>query len=235
MEVPCNYGPKEKFLARLLSDPDLKRPAMVLPRIAFEITSIQYDSSRKLITTNKVVRNNPKGGTSTLYSPVPYNFNFNLYVMTKNIEDGTRIIEQILPYFTPTYTVTVKVVPQLNITHDVPITLNSVENMDSYDGSYEERRAIIWTLGFTLQGWLYGPTTNNVTNIIKKVTINFFAPTTNTAIEGIGITSVSEGFIMTPGQDANGNPTQNSSIAINYKDVQPDTPYAFIYDFFSND
>ena len=230
-----SYGPKEKYLARLLGDPDLKRPAMVLPRMSFEINSLNYNADNKLATTGKIARSGKNNSVSTIYNPVPYDFQISLYIMVKNAEDGTRIVEQIVPFFTPSYTLSIKVVPQMDISHDIPITLNSVTSVDTYDEAFTERRAIIWTLNFTLKGYLYGPVKDNASGIIKKATINFFAPTTNTAFEGIGITPLGEGFILTPGVDANGNPTTNASVTINYSDVQIGTPYDFIYEFFSDD
>lgn len=180
MLVPVSYGPKEKFLARTLNDPSLSRPvAMVLPRIAFQISNMYYDTDRKLPTINKSYSpdNDSASGMSYIYNPVPYNFEFELAVMVKNQEDGTRILEQILPFFTPEWNSTINLIDAYDISRDIPIVLNSVGVMDTYEGNFQERRAIIWTLKFTLKGFLYGPVHKN--KLIKKVIVNFYTPSDN--------------------------------------------------------
>lgn len=180
MLVPVSYGPKEKFLARLNGDPTLTRPvAMVLPRISFQINSITYDGSRKLPSINKTYSAN----TSTtpnlnkldyIYNPVPYNFNIQMSVMVKNQEDGTRIIEQILPFFTPEWNTTINLIPEMDIYKDIPIILDNIEMLDTYENNFETRRAIIWTLNFTLKGYLFGPVHSS--KVIKKIIVNFYTP-----------------------------------------------------------
>ena len=171
-KVPLAYAPKEKFLVRLDEQANLENRefAITLPRMGFEITGLSYDSSRKLNKMNKLVRVKD-GETGKIqnynWNPVPYNINFSLYSFTATAENGLQIIEQILPWFQPEYTVTIKVVPEMDIVRDVPIVLNSVQYEDSYSGDFTRRRAVIYTLNFTAKTYLYGPMNNQ--GVIKKV------------------------------------------------------------------
>ena len=165
MKVPLAYGPKQKFITRLTQDPGATQAvALTLPRIGFEIQSFDYDPNRKLnrtIRQKKVSNTNDKKlkQMSTQYTPVPYNMQFELFVMAKNSDDGIQIIEQILPFFQPEYTVSIKEVPDMDIVRDVPFVLNSVGYEDTYDGDFQTRRAIIYTLSFTAKSYVYGPVT----------------------------------------------------------------------------
>ena len=165
MKVPLAYGPKQKFLVRLTQDPGANQPiAMTLPRIGFEIQSFDYDPVRKL---NRIIKqkkvSNAKSKElkqmSTQYTPVPYNMQFELFVMTKNSDDGIQIVEQILPFFQPEYTVSIREVPDMDIVRDVPIVLNSIGYEDTYEGDFTTRRAIIYTFQFTAKSYVYGPVT----------------------------------------------------------------------------
>ena len=165
MKVPLAYGPKQKFITRLTQDPGATQAvALTLPRIGFEIQSFDYDPSRKLnrtIRQKKVANTNDKKlkQMSTQYTPVPYNMQFELFVMAKNSDDGIQIIEQILPFFQPEYTVSIKEVPDMDIVRDVPFVLNNVGYEDTYEGDFQTRRAIIYTLSFTAKSYVYGPVT----------------------------------------------------------------------------
>ena len=165
LKVPLAYGPKQKFMVRLEADPNLdQKVAITLPRIGFEIAGFDYDPSRKLnriIKRKKVANTSDKAlkQMSTQYSPVPYNLNFEMFVMTKNSDDGIQIVEQILPFFQPEYTVTINEVPEMAVIRDVPIVLNNIGYEDTYTGSFTERRAIIYTLNFTAKAYVYGPVT----------------------------------------------------------------------------
>ena len=165
MKVPLAYGPKQKFLVRLTQDPGANQPiAMTLPRIGFEIQSFDYDPVRKL---NRIIKqkkvSNAKSKElkqmSTQYTPVPYNMQFELFVMTKNSDDGIQIVEQILPFFQPEYTVSIREVPDMDIVRDVPIVLNSIGYEDTYEGDFTTSRAIIYTFQFTAKSYVYGPVT----------------------------------------------------------------------------
>jgi hypothetical protein len=182
IKVPLAYSPKEKFLARLEQQADLaeRQVAITLPRMGFEIAGIAYDSSRKLQRVKKfrAVKTGTSDRMDYNYSPVPYNISFNLYSFTSSAEGGLQIIEQILPYFQPDYTVTVNIIPELNIKRDVPIILNNVSYEDIYDGSFANRRTVNYTLNFTAKTYLYGPI--HTGKVIKETTADMYTDTTGT-------------------------------------------------------
>lgn len=211
-KVPINYGPREKFLARLQGNPELNRPiAIQLPRITYEITSIYYDPTRKLNALNKTIAPVP-GNPSQLqyqYQPVPYNIDITMSIMVKNVEDGTYIVEQILPNFNPVWTGTLIVNPDLNQKHDIPITLDNVAVEDSYEGDFQTRRAVIWTLNFTIKGYFFGPTIQDSGSIIKEIDVNLRVPSVGVSLASSNNTTNSNTGVnidITPGQYANGNP-----------------------------
>ena len=157
-------------------DPELtKQVAITLPRIGFEIQNLSYDSNRKLnrVQKFKKVKSGEKGDKlDTQFMPVPYNLDIELYVMAKNSDDALQIVEQILPYFQPDYTLTVNDMADMGIKRDVPIILNSISYEDNYEGDFAARRAIIYTLQFTTKFYLYGPVTS--TSVIKTVNVDQF-------------------------------------------------------------
>lgn len=171
IQVPLAYAPKEKWLVRLDSDPNLENNTYItLPRMSFEITGYTYDASRK---TNRMQRITCGSGTDSMnyvYSPVPYNVDIYLYILTKTQEDGLQIIEQILPTFTPEYTLNIKTVDDMNITQEVPVILNSVTVQDDYDGDFQTRRFVTHTLSFTIKTSLYGPTSGQ--GVITQTSAN---------------------------------------------------------------
>lgn len=172
IKVPLAYGPKEKFLTRLKSDPTLTKSAqIVLPRLSFEITGITYDAERKQQTTIKL-QGPPVSNTSvkTTYLGAPYNIDFEMTLYTRNIEDGTQIAEQIMPYFQPDFTVTATLVPEMSLKKDIPIMLNSLNQTIDYEGGMDTTRLITWNFNFTLKGYFYGPSAN--TDVIKGTAIN---------------------------------------------------------------
>ena len=175
LKVPLSYAPKEKMLVRFESDPDIDRPfAALLPRMSFEMVDMTYDTARKLHTVGRsVVKDSIDiNKLKYQYNPVPYNIRFRLHVYVKNAEDGTKIIEQILPFFTPDWTTTVRLIPEMDIVMDIPVILDDISIEDSYDGNFDKRRALIWTLEFTLKGYIYGPIKK--TGIIKFANTNFY-------------------------------------------------------------
>lgn len=236
LKVPLSYGPKEKFLARLEGNPTLEnKVGVVLPRISFEMTSFTYDPDRKLNTLNRIYKQPTNNGSddrvSYQYMPVPYNITFQMSIMVKNAEDGTRIVEQILPYFTPDWTATVNLIPEIGATFDVPIILNDINVSDTYEGSFEERRAIVWDLTFTLKGYIFGP--SKKTGLVKFATANMRltdSPTTANA------STTANTVIVTakPGLLANGSPTSNASASIDYLEIKATDNYGFINDFEEN-
>jgi hypothetical protein len=183
IRVPLAYAPKEKFLARLDAQPSLdnREFAVTLPRMSFEITGIQYDNSRKLTRVQKFkhVKTGKEGKVLNYnYVPVPYNISYNLYSFTASAEAGLQIIEQILPFFQPDYTVTVNAIPELNIKRDIPIVLNSVNYEDTDSGDFSQRRAVIYTLGFTAKTYLFGPASTQ--KVVKEVQSDLYTDTDTT-------------------------------------------------------
>ena len=177
IRVPLAYAPKEKFLVRLDQQSSLENRefAITLPRMGFEITGISYDGSRKLtrIQKYKTVKTGAEGKILNYnYTPVPYNISYGLYVFTATAESGLQIIEQILPYFQPDYTVTVNAIPEMNIKRDVPIILNGVQYEDSYSGDFTQRRAVIYSLTFTAKTYLFGPTSTQ--KVIKETQADIY-------------------------------------------------------------
>ena len=185
LKVPLAYGPKQKWLLAVQdTTADRKVIATRTPRMGFAMTGISYDTARKLNTIGRNVKANTSSTTTsmvTMYNPVPYNFDFELFILVKNAEDGTQILEQILPYFTPEFTVTVNTIPDMNIKADVPIVLNSSSVADEYEGDLSTRRTITWTLSFVLKGLIYPNLTSG--EIIKTIEVNFRIPGGDKEIE----------------------------------------------------
>jgi hypothetical protein len=158
IKVPLSYGAKEKYITRLMSDPDLNRSTGVtVPRMSFELTSLNYDSSRKLVSTT---RNFAPGSSNTLkaqFVPVPYDFEFSLSIYVRNTEDGTQILEQILPFFTPDFNVTVDFIEPMEQKYDMPVILNSVTTNTEYEGDMTSTRFITWDLTFTSKAYIWPP------------------------------------------------------------------------------
>jgi hypothetical protein len=220
MKVPIHYAPIQKILARIEGDPDLNAPAMTLPRMSFEITAMNYSPERKVGSLQKYA----KGGAvndnrlMTRYSPSPYDLEFELNIMTKYNEDATRILEQILPYFKPDVTPSVKLLDDLDLYLDTPVILNSVSTEDTYDGDFTSRRALIYTLSFTLRGYFFGP--NQDKKIIKFAKSNITIP-----VEG----DVPDRVITAqPGLTANGTPTTDINDTVSYLDINIDDNWNYI-------
>ena len=180
IRVPLAYGPKEKFLVRLDQQSSLNNRefAITLPRMGFEINGISYDPTRKLtrIQKFKSVKADVDGKTLFYnYTPVPYNISYNLYSFTASAEAGLQIIEQILPFFQPDFTVTVNAIPSMNIKRDIPIVLNTVNYEDTYSGDFTTRRAVIYTLNFTAKTYLFGPASQQ--KVVKSVQTDQYSDT----------------------------------------------------------
>ena len=177
MKVPLAYGPKDKFLARLdqVPDPTNKRVQITLPRIGFEISGVSYDPTRKVAPTQKIKIPSTSTKNKQMFMPVPYNISFELAIISKNQDDGLQILEQILPVFQPHYNLSIKLVPSMNETKDVPIVLQNIDYEDTYEGDFATRRAIIYTLQFTAKTFLYGPVTES--KIIKKASVDYYTST----------------------------------------------------------
>ena len=182
-KVPLAYGPKQKFLYRLQGNPtDGRKVAITLPRLYFEMTSIDYDSSRKTPATQKykTVINDEGKEVRTQYVPVPYNIGFEVGIIAKSQDDGLQILEQILPFFQPSFNMSIKFIPDMNETRDVAVVLNSVDFDDDWEDDFSTRRSITYSMQFTAKSYIYGPYTK--ADVIRKSRI----------IETIGDTAVNK-------------------------------------------
>ena len=176
MKVPLAYGPQQKWLVRLNEDADLsKQVAITLPRIGFEIQNLSYDPTRKLnrVQKFKKIKTGKSNTLESQFMPVPYNLSVQLYVMAKQSDDALQIVEQILPFFQPDYTLTINDMADMGIKRDVPIILESISYEDNYQGDFETRRALIYTLDFSVKFYLYGPVTSS--SVIKTVQVDQYA------------------------------------------------------------
>jgi hypothetical protein len=176
IKVPLAYGPTEKFLARLEQSPDLNKPVQItLPRMSFEFTGLTYDPTRKSTTTQTFITKSAVDGTETkkVYLPVPYNMQFELSIMSKLNDDVLQIIEQILPFFQPAYSMTIELVDIINEKRDIPVVLENITMQDDYEGNFTTRRVLTYTLRFTAKTYLFGPVSSATKDIIKKATIGY--------------------------------------------------------------
>ncbi len=228
MVVPISYGPYQKFLARLNQDPELNRKtAITLPRMAFEITNMQYDGSRKVNSLKKISGQQHANDSSKTYQYVgaPYNLDFSLYIMTKYAEDGTQIIEQILPFFKPEWTTTVKLIDNLDPL-DIPLVLNSVNTEDLYESDFETRRSLLWTLNFTMKGWYFGPQREN--KVIKFIDVKTYTDTSTT-------TSAEGQIVIRPGLTPNGDPTTSINETVSYEQININDDWGIIVMYMDGD
>jgi hypothetical protein len=169
-KVPLAYGPKSKFLARLDQDPSTERKVSItMPRLSFEMVDIQYDAARKTSPIQKYLKESDGTTTKVQYMPVPYNLRFELGILSKTQDDALQILEQIIPYFQPAFTVTVNLIPEMDEKKDLPIILNNISYEDDYEDDMMKRRSITYTLEFTLKTYFYGPVSN--AEIIRKATV----------------------------------------------------------------
>lgn len=198
--VPLSYGAKEKYLTRLTSDPTLTKSINVyVPRISFDLVGLSYDSTRKFNTINRNFGvNSDTGIVSGQYAPVPYNFEFDLSIYVRNQEDGTQILEQILPFFTPDFTVTVDLVPKVGRKYDMPVTLNSVTPEIDYEGDFSTTRLIIWTLNFTVKGYIFPPV--NSVGLIEQANTNIYIDSRDTRYQKVYVDSANGSGVFTTGE-----------------------------------
>jgi len=223
MIVPISYAPFQKVLSKVVQDGDREgaKSAIQLPRMSFEITSLAYDSERKISPTRKIrktAKDADTGSRNFLYSGQPYDFEFSLYIMAKYNEDAIQLVEQIIPFFRPDMTNTVTLIPGL-APLDIPLILNSVSSEDVYEGSYEERQAVLWTLTFTMKGWFFGPEREK--KVIKFIDADL---ATNTELN----TEFEEQFSLQPGLTAEGGPTTLIQDSIDLALIDYDDDYGLI-------
>ena len=177
LKVPLAYGPMQKFLARIQQQPELEREiAITLPRLSFEMQGLQYDPTRKTGIAQTFLA---KSGTTAkkVYMPVPYNVGFELSIMAKLSDDALQILEQIVPYFQPSFNITVNLIDSIGEKKDIPIVLESINYSDQYEGNFDTRRIIIYTLSFTAKTYLFGPVADDPAGLIKKVDVDFYGNT----------------------------------------------------------
>jgi hypothetical protein len=198
--VPLSYGAKEKYITRLISDPTLtKSIATSVPRISFDLVALEYDSSRKFNSINRNFSTNATtGAVSAQYAPVPYNFEFELAIYVRNTEDGTQILEQILPYFTPDFTVTVDLIPSLGRKYDIPIILNSVTPQTEYEGDMSTTRLIIWNLSFTVKGYIFPPV--STVGLIERANTNIYTDSRSTVSQKVYVDYANGSGVLVTGE-----------------------------------
>ncbi len=224
MIVPISYAPFQKILARLEQNADFKaKSAIQLPRMSFEMTNMQYDSDRKvspIAKIRKTVSDDTLNGRKFVYAGTPYNLDFSLYIMSKYQEDAVKLLEQIIPFFNPDYTQTVRLIPGLEPI-DIPLILNSVSMDEVYEGSFDERRSIVYTLTFTMKAWFFGPEKQK--GIIKFVDVRYATDiTANTTPE--------EFYTLQPGLTANNEPTTDQDLSIDYSLIEFDDNWGYAPD-----
>ena len=246
--VPIAYGPKEKWLVRIKQDANLDQSvALQLPRMGFEMTGLAYDGTRRLSATTKNVSFNSPDLKKMKYQyvPVPYNIDMTLSIFVKNADDGAQIIEQIIPYFGPEWNNTINLIPEMGIKMDVPTILVGVAIDDTYEGDFIARRALVYTITFTVKGWFFGPVKR--AGVIKRAQVDLgVVYAANTAIdpllgaeqpgisdEDVKRTGRSSRIVLTPGQFANGSPTSNSALSVNYLTISANSDYGICANVFS--
>jgi len=213
-KVPISYGPREKFLAMVQQKPDAKKAAIQLPRMSFEITSVEYDPTRKFQRTQS-----QKTNEQIAFEPTPFNIGFQLSILAKTTTDALKIVEQILPYFNPDWTVTAQLIPELDRTWDIPIVRTGQSQQDVYEGDFLTRRAVTWMLDFEMRAWLHGPTQTK--KVIKFIKVNTYGTMDMTADPNNVIT-------IQPGLTANGQPTTDIDQTIDYLLIDEDDDWAVI-------
>lgn len=228
IKVPLTYAPREKVTARLEQNLNLdSQESIILPRMSFEMTGLQYSPERKLNTLNRYTKADPNNPNKKFnsYNPVPYDILFDLNIYTRYAEDATAILEQILPFFTPEWTGTINLIPELDTKVDVPIVIQGLSSQDTYEGDFETRRALIWSIQFVMKGYLFGPIRN--TGVIKKANTRFF--TSNTS--GGWATEPAVAAMIKPGLDQFRQPTSNGQITISVDEIKATDDYGLIVDF----
>lgn len=223
--VPISYGAGEKWVTRLSKETtDLTRtPAIVLPRIAFELIDLSYDGTRKLFSLDNYKKSRDEYEFLSANPPAPYNLTFTVTIIAKYAEDATRIVEQILPWFKPDWTSQVRIIDNLDIVLDIPVILNSVSTQEIYEGDFEQRRVVQWTLDFTMKAYYFGPT--NVRKVIKFVDVNLYP--------SFDPNSTSEEIHITPGMTLDRKPTKKKELSIPYQQIEFNDPWDYVTEIIS--
>ena len=228
INVPVTYAPREKMTSKLETNINLAdQEAIILPRISFEMVSLQYAAERKLNTMNRysTVDVNNSSKKKNMFQPVPYDINFDLNIYVKYAEDATQILEQILPFFTPEWTASLNLVPDLGITMDIPVVLQSMSSQDTYEGDYDTRRALIWNLNFVMKGYMFGPIRES--SVIKSSNVQMFTANTSNGYANTPVAAVK----VSPGLDQFRVATSNSALTIPVANIFSNDTYGVIADF----
>ena len=178
MKVPIAYGPRQKFLARITQQAELNKATQItLPRMSFEINNISYDATRKsgITQTFKAADTDDGGKMKKVFMPVPYNLGFELNILVKQQDDGLQILEQILPFFQPGFTLSIDLVKSIGEKRDIPMILNSISQQDDYEGDFSTRRALIYTLSFTAKTFMFGHIAKTPEGLIRKVQLDYYS------------------------------------------------------------
>ena len=228
LAVPLAYGPKEKWLVRLVQDPNLDADvAITLPRMGFEITRLTYASQRKLSSTikNSRLKTSDLDRVDTQFVPVPYDINILLSIFVRNADDGAQIVEQIVPYFRPEFVTNVRLIPEMGIVSDTPVVLQDVSIEDTYEGDFDTRRALIYNMNFSMKAYFYGPVSNS--GVIKRTIIPI-------AVDTAADAPFLEKITVTPSQFANGapltSPSANSALSVNLDQISANSDFGFTVD-----
>jgi hypothetical protein len=202
-KVALSYGPTQKFLAKIREQAELnKAVALTLPRMSFEMVSIQYDPTRKTGITQTFKACDESGNIKKVYMPVPYTIGFELSIFAKLNDDALQIVEQILPFFQPSFNLTIDLIESIGEKKDIPIVLDNIEFQDDYEGSFQARRALIYTLRFSAKTYLFGPVEESTEGLIRKVQVDMYTDTNvQTARREMRYTAVPDPIDAEPADD----------------------------------
>lgn len=236
-KVPISYSPRDKLLARIRGIDESKDPldqefAVLLPRIGFDVRGLTYSNERKTSTVGKFYRGNKLNDPDTQvyqYNSIPYDISFEVSILVKNTSDGTQIIEQILPFFGPEWTVTAKILNNPEVIQDIPVVIQDVTKDEDYEGAFDERRVIMWTLTFTMKANFFGPTREQ--KVIKIANTQLYDATLFDNIDdAIGNTDVIDRVTVYPGLTANGEPTADANTAVDPLTVEQGDNWDYVID-----
>lgn len=224
IRVPLYYGPREKYLARVEGDPKLdQKRAITLPAISFEMLGMSYDGDRKLPTTGYIrttaAASGGKDYAKRTYNPVPYDLRYTVTIYSNNEEDAHKIVEQVLPYFTPSWNVTVKMLDDApDIKNDIYVELSDVGFDDLYEGDFEKRKVVMYRLELTVKTYFFGPVPE--AKVIKLATTNIYTDT--------GSTSPAVVTTIRPGLTSDGQGTTDITQTIPYTDIEEFDPWDYV-------
>ena len=202
-KVGLSYGPAQKFLAKIQQQAELSKSiAITLPRMSFEMVALQYDPTRKTSVTQTFRACGDEGNVKKVYMPVPYNITFELSIYSKLNDDALQIVEQILPFFQPSFNLTIDLLDSIGEKKDIPIVMDSIDMQDDYEGDFNTRRALIYTLRFTAKTYLFGPVADSTDGLIRKVQVDLYTDTNiQTAKREMRYTAVPDPIDAEPGDD----------------------------------